>query len=111
VFYYRAISVKMVNSPYRLKVEPSTTVAAGTRLTVTSVGGNCWSRASFPDVSLFSPSYYDVADGTGPTSSVPWKSLLTVPTGSKPGHYRLEADCVDHYSVWGTYAPVVITVR
>jgi hypothetical protein len=111
VFYYRAISVKMVTSPYGLKVDPGTTVAAGTLLTVTSVGGNCWARGSFPDVSLFSPSYYDVADGTGPTTSEPWKSVLTVPSGLKPGHYRLEADCVDVYSVTGSYAPVVITVR
>jgi hypothetical protein len=113
VFYYRAISVKMVNSPYRLKVEPGTTVAAGTRLTVASVGGNCWARSSFPEVSLYSPTYHDVADGTGPnaTSSVSWLSILTVPRGSKPGHYTLEADCVGGYAVWGTYAPVVITVR
>ena len=111
VFYYPTLSVK-VTSRYRMEVDPGTTVDAGTRLTVTSVGGNCPSFTG-TDLRLYSPSDSDVADGTLPIvkSSVPWKSLLTVPRGLKPGHYRLEADCVEGYAVSGSYTPVAITVE
>jgi hypothetical protein len=111
-FYYPTLLVN-VTSRYRLAVEPSATVEAGTRLTVTSVGGNCPQPAAAPEVSLYSASDLSLSEGSIPLvgSSAPWKSLLTVPKGLKPGRYRLEADCVEHYAVFGSYTPVVIMVR
>lgn len=112
-FYYPTLSVD-VTSRYRLVVEPSTTVEAGTRLTVTSVGGNCQHSFATPETSLYSVSDMDLADGTIPVvrSSMPWKSLLTVPRGLAPGRYRPEADCVvSRGAVYDSYVPVIITVR
>ena len=53
-FQYPSVSVT-VASPFRLDIEPSTMVKAGTRLTVNSVGGKCpMSSGSSPQVNLFS---------------------------------------------------------
>ena len=91
-FYYPTLSVN-VTSRYRLVVAPRTTVEAGTRLTVTSVGGNCQHSFATPETSLYSASDMNLAVGTIPVarSSVPWTSSLTVPRGLAPGAWALPA--------------------
>ena len=94
-FYYPTVWVT-VTTPYRLDVEPSTTVKAASTLGISSVGGGCEYAFQYPQVNLYSESNAQLAQGTihpGVTTSG-WTSSLLVPSGLKPGYYRLEADCV-----------------
>jgi hypothetical protein len=113
-FHYPGVSVT-VSSPFRLEVEPSTTVKAGTRLTLSPLGGKCpYLSGSNPEVHLYSGLDVSLSDGDSHPVSTPsgWKSFLVVPVALQPGEYTLEADCTDYFGgVDGTYSPVVITVR
>lgn len=112
-FQYPTLWVDVTYTPYRLDVQPSTTVEPGATLSITSLGGGC--PIEFPQVSLYSRSHADVADArltVADQSPVAWHANLVVPRTLKPGAYGLEADCVGSRTVvYGTYAQRTITVR
>jgi hypothetical protein len=107
-FTYPDISVT-VTSPFRVEVEPSTTVAPGSTLQVYLAGGVC-PGASSPETYLYDTDQVQVVQAT-PFYSTGQEYRLTVPSELTPGLYSLEADCV--YSrgvVQGSYTPIPITV-
>jgi hypothetical protein len=111
-FRYPSVPIT-VSSPYRLEVAPATTVRAGTVLTVTLLGGDCPNPGAAEELSLFSPTGTPVATpepSAGATTEGQY--ALEVPPGSDPGQYQLEDDCVENRgAVFGSYAPVTITVE
>jgi hypothetical protein len=103
-FYYPPVWVT-VTTPYRLDVQPNTTVKPGSTLSISSIGGGCKDPATYPQVGLYSASKAQVANATITNSDTKgWGSRLLVPKKLSPGTYRVEADCVEGYAVWGSYA-------
>jgi hypothetical protein len=108
---YPSVWVDVTSTPYRLDVRPSTNVKPGATLSISSLGGGC-DPAYYPQVSIYSPSHADVADGTVTgNATTNWQSELVVPRTLKPGKYGLEADCTNAQTVvYGTYAQTAIIV-
>lgn len=107
-FRYRSVPV-MVTTPYRLEVHPASPVEPGTSVTVNLVGGPCPDAGA--EVILYSGSGTQVASPEDSTTAAGAAQVLVIPTGLAPGQYQLEADCSDHMAVYGSSAPVPVTVR
>jgi hypothetical protein len=109
-FDYPSLPVT-VTTRFLMTVEPGTSVETATMLNVDLLGGVCPNSAASPQVALYSSSHKDVADGSGgPAPGRHW--ALEVPKGLVPGRYQLEADCIlGRGAVFGTYAPLTLTVR
>jgi hypothetical protein len=106
-FAYPSVPVT-VTTRFRMEVRPGTTLMPGATLSVTLLGGACPGPSS-PTVNLYTGSQVSVTSANGSTSDV---FSLTVPRGSTPGQYQLEADCT--YSrglVEGSYGPTEIIVE
>jgi hypothetical protein len=112
-FTYSPTAVN-VATPYRLQVEPATTVRASATLTVSSVGGGCDSLSN-PDVYLWSAAQPNALTGIGEVvgpagSAEPWHVTLTVPATTSAGEYQVVARCTYSRSYRITYEPVPLRV-
>jgi hypothetical protein len=113
-FLYRPMQVS-VTTPDALSVTPGTTVTPGSTLTVQPEGGNCPGPAVTPIVALYDErgTTQVLASTMGePHPGTYWQASLVVPLQAKAGRYQLEADCdYSRGAIYGSYAPVEITVR
>jgi len=107
-FDYPGVVVQ-VASPFGMQVLHGPFTSPGTSISVKTTGGGCPSSASTAGLSLYSETGSDVADGESSSVSG-WQWSLLVPKALGAGEYQLEADCVEGYAVWGTYAPLKLTV-
>jgi hypothetical protein len=103
-----------VATPYRLQVEPATSVRAGATVTVSSLGGGCDSLSD-PDVYLWSATQHNPLTGigevVGPAGNAgPWSVNLTVPATTSPGEYQVVARCAYSRSYRITYEPEPLMV-
>jgi hypothetical protein len=99
-----------VSTPFQLAVEQGTSVSPGTTMDVNLLGGIC-PGVSGPQVDLYTGAQIPVVTATA-SSVGGWPFALALPPGLTPGQYRLEADCVySRGAVFGSYAPLTITVR
>ena len=110
-FRYPPVSVT-VTTPYQLEVRPATTVTPGTTLTVNLVGGPCTNDGAGGEVILYSESGTQIAfPHVSAATAGGSAQILVVPPGLTPGQYQVEADCSEYIAVFGSYAPVTITVQ
>ena len=104
-----------VSTPYTLSVEPGSMVTPGSTVIVQANGGACPVPAVTPIVALYerTGATQVVARAMGePHPGTYWQASLPVPPGLKTGHYQLEADCdYSRGAIYGSYAPVQITVK
>ena len=113
-FRYRPKQVS-VSTPYTLSVTPGTMVTPGSTLTVQPSGGDCPPPAVTPIVALYQTTGATQVLATTMGETHPatyWQANLAVPPQTKPGRYRLEADCdYSRGAIYGSYMPVQITVN
>ncbi len=111
LFSYPAVHIE-VNTYRHLHVTPSTTIRAGTTLTITSIGP-CPSQSQ-AQVYLQSPDNLanGVPDGFGPDnpSGGEWSATLPIPPATAPGSYVLQATCLGDHTFLGYYSGLPITV-
>ena len=108
-----------ISTSYRLQVNPSGTVAPGTRLTVSSVGGGC-DAISQAAVGLWRPipvsspwrteTEIGQNGGEGPVGGSSWTVSFVVAPTVTPGSDDVTAACRHSRGFSVTYQPVPITV-
>ena len=108
-FDFAPVAVNVRTNRY-LEVGPSTTVAAGTTMTVRSVGPGCDDLSSAV-VALRGPTIVYPAQTLTGNTHAQWQATFALPANLRPGAYVLYADCVYSRSTTATYTPVTITVH
>ena len=90
-------------------------VTPGSRLTVRALGGACPVPAVTPIVALYErtgAAQVEARTMGEPHPGTYWQASLAVPPELKTGRYQLEADCdYSRGAIYGSYAPVQITVK
>lgn len=113
-FRYPNVPVTVVLADH-LTALPSTTVSAGTTLTVSPVNGGCDPGAPyvrFDDPTGASTPVFGNPT-IGPQNLLQFPVTIVLPLSTRPGTYRVDAFCsVDDFHTYsGVYQPLTITVR